>query len=50
MPSTENGTLQAVDERPTTERSNLRIVGEPVAPPIRRRNAALRPREYLTPA
>jgi integrase len=36
MPSTENGAVQ--------------IVNEPLAPPPRRPNAELRPREYLTPA
>ena len=50
MQSTENGTVKIVSEQPATKRAKLRIVGEPSSPPARRRNAELRPREYLISA
>src|ERR1700751_440874 len=45
MPNTANGTV-----RKSVGPPKLRVVGEPLLPPLRRRNSELRPREYLTPA
>lgn len=50
MPSTKNGTVGFARQRPATKQPALRVVGEPVTPPRRQRNAERRPREYLTPA
>jgi integrase len=50
MPGTENGTVAIASQRSATKRPMLRVVGEPAAPPRRKRNAERRPREYLTPA
>src|ERR1700758_3547079 len=37
-------------DRRAAKRPELRVVGQPAAPPQRQRNAERRPREYLTPA
>jgi len=50
MPNIENGTVRIASKRPIAKRRALRVVGEPMGPPRRQRNAERRPREYLTPA
>jgi integrase len=53
MPSTENGTVgisRHLRQRPAARRPALRVVGKPLGPPRRQRNAERRPREYLTQA
>jgi len=38
------------EHMPNTENRTVQNLSEPLAPPLRRRNAELRPREYLTAA
>src|SRR5215469_15234617 len=48
MPNAVNGSVRKSEAKPVAPA--LRVVGEPAAPPRRRRNSEVRPREYLTPA
>jgi type 1 fimbriae regulatory protein FimB/type 1 fimbriae regulatory protein FimE len=50
MPSTKNGTAKNVTDRTAAKQSRSPILEGRSAPPRRRHNAELRPREYLTPA